>query len=196
MVFYAASTLFSVVSRRFWGTLLVLQVLSWNKPVSRNAKPTLVSARDGSHYYHYQNLWYDAAGNRIRDLPNPRRTIYHYIVLYRSSLLGYFYGYDIHVKLINRISYSYRYVILINGSNLALYVGKKKIILHVCFNIRAVIIFQSLLQKEWRYLIQILKKCKVRNIVCLCFIARWFLYFVIRSKSWSSQNLLNKAIFF
>ena len=37
----------------------------------------MLSAKQGIHWYHFLRLWYDAAGDRTRDLPLPRRTLYH-----------------------------------------------------------------------------------------------------------------------
>ena len=59
---YAAFNTISVLSRRFLGKLPVLMVhLFWLQSVSLYANPATLSAKEGSHYYHFKSLWYDPA---------------------------------------------------------------------------------------------------------------------------------------
>ena len=72
-VFYAVFNNCTVISRY---NLSIYPGTS--QSVSRNANPTTLSAKEGSHYYHFLNVWYYPAGDRTHDLPQPRRTLYLY----------------------------------------------------------------------------------------------------------------------
>ena len=37
----------------------------------------MLSTKQVSHWYHFQRLWYGAAGIRTHDLPLPKRMLYH-----------------------------------------------------------------------------------------------------------------------
>ena len=69
------SIVVSVISRHFLSKL-ILVLLAWHQPVSRNSNPSTLSTKEGSHYYHN---WYDPVGDRTRDIPHPRRKLYHFI---------------------------------------------------------------------------------------------------------------------
>ena len=72
-MYYAVFINFSVIWRCFLGKLPVLLVnLSWHQPVSCNANPATLSAKNGSQYYHLWSLWYDQSLDLTHDLLHPR----------------------------------------------------------------------------------------------------------------------------
>ena len=72
LVICAVFNKFSVISRCFLGKLPVLLVhLFWHQTVSCNANPETLSAKEGSHYYHFLKslVWPDRGSNPLSSTP-------------------------------------------------------------------------------------------------------------------------------
>ena len=61
-----------------------------------NACLIMLSTKQGSHWYHFQRLWYGAAGARTHDLPIPKQSYKHVKTeLYKCIRCRYFYRINI-----------------------------------------------------------------------------------------------------
>ena len=80
LVTYALSIMCSLILS--WCLLskspVLLVHLSCYQPVSRDAYPIILSAKEGSHYYTLYSIWYDPTWDGPRDFSHPRRTLYNY----------------------------------------------------------------------------------------------------------------------